>query len=214
MRHFPCFALLSACSSAAFAAPVSTVDDLLAAAEQAEPGKVIELAAGEFKLPKQLLLKAGVSIRGAGAGKTRVTNADSFIANPATLPDPETNHEKFDRSGYLIRCANDAAGISISALTLTGPKMHGAIFGMANEGLQLSELRIDGFMYCGVRTFTMKGAKIHDCEFINPGMRYEKGQPGLKGGLTGGAIFGIWMSDTEIWNCRFLNTRKLPHGRF
>jgi nitrous oxidase accessory protein len=54
----------------------------------------------------------------------------------------------------------------------------------------------------------MKGAKIHDCEFIDAGGRWEKGAPGVKGGITGGGIFAIWMSDSEIFNNFFANTRQ------
>jgi nitrous oxidase accessory protein len=92
--------------------------------------------------------------------------------------------------------------------------MHGAVFGIANKRLHFHDLHIEDFMYNGIRTFAMSESKIHDCTFVNPGMRWEKGKPGLKGGITGGAVFGIWMADTEIWNCRFLNTRQQPHEHF
>ena len=53
----------------------------------------------------------------------------------------------------------------------------------------------------------MKGAKIHDCEFIDAGGRWERGEPGVKGGITGGAIFAIWMADCEISDNRFVRTQ-------
>ena len=136
------------------AAPVANVTELRAAA--ATPGAVIELAAGTFALTEPLDLKTGTTLKGAGIGKTIITHAAEWRANPATLPDPETDHGKFDRTGYLIRCANDAKDITISAMTLTGPQMHGAIFGFANEGLHFHDLRIEDFMYCGIRTYAMK----------------------------------------------------------
>jgi nitrous oxidase accessory protein len=49
--------------------------------------------------------------------------------------------------------------------------------------------------------------KIIDCEFIDAGGRWERGQPGVKGGITGGAIFPIWMEDCEIAHNRFTRTR-------
>ena len=199
---------------AASAKPLATTGELIAAVADAKSGTVIELTEGTFKLTQPLDLKTGVSLKGAGIGKTIITNAEKWQANPATLPDSETNHEKFDRTGYLIRCANDAKNIAVSHLTLTGPKMHGAIFGWANEGLHFHDLRIEGFMYCGIRTYIMTGAKIHDCTFVNAGQRWENGKLGVKGGLTGGGIFGVWMSDTEIWNNRFLDGRTLPHEHY
>ena len=197
-----------------FAAPLTTVEALVAAVAEGKGGAVIELAEGTFKLTQPLDLKTGVALKGAGIGKTIITSAETWKANPATLPDPETQHEKFDRTGYLIRCANDANDIAVSHLTLTGPQMHGAIFGMANVGLHFHDLRIADFMYSGIRTYAMQKAKIHDCTFVDAGQRWDNGKPGVKGGLTGGGIFAIWMSDTEIWNNRFLVTKTAPNEHY
>ena len=205
---------LFALASPVVAQRVANVEALVAAVAVAKSGAVIELAEGTFKLTQPLDLKSGVALKGAGIEKTIITNAEGWQANPATLPDPETNHAKFDRTGYLIRCVNDAKDITISAMTLTGPLMHGAVFGMANEGLHFHDLRIADFMNNGIRTYGMKRVKIHDCTFVDAGQRWEKGQPGLKGGITGGGIFGIWMSDTEIWNNRFLITKKGPNEHY
>ena len=210
------FLTLAATSFAAPAAAerVTSVEALVAAVAEAKGGAVIDLAEGTFKLTQPLDLKSGVTLKGAGIGKTILTNADGWQANPATLPDPETNHDKFDRTGYLIRCANEAKDIAVSHLTLTGPQMHGAIFGWANEGLHFHDLRIENFMYCGIRTYAMKQVKIHDCTFVDAGQRWEEGKPGVKGGITGGGIFGIWMSDTEISNNRFLVTKTAPNEHY
>jgi len=196
------------------AEPVSTAEALAVAVAEAKSGAVIELAVGTFRLTQPLDVKGGVTLKGAGIGKTIVTSAESWSANPATLPDPETDRLKFDQTGYLIRCVNDTDNITISGMTLTGPRMHGAIFGVANKGLHFHDLRIADFMYSGIRTYIMQSAKIHDCTFENAGQRWDKGKPGVKGGITGGGIFAIWMSDTEIWNNRFLNTVKAPNEHY
>ena len=201
-------------ASPAAAQRVTSVEALVEAVADAKSGAVIELAAGTFRLTQPLDLPSGVTLKGAGIGKTIITNAESWRANPATLPDPETQAAKFDRTGYLLRCANDAKDIAVSHLTLTGPQMHGAIFGWANEGLHFHDLRIEDFMYSGIRTYGMKRVKIHDCTFVDAGQRWEKGKPGVKGGITGGGIFGIWMSDTEIWNNRFLVTKTAPNEHY
>ena len=201
-------------ATSAFAQHVTSVEALVAAVAEAKSGAVIELAEGTYRLTQPLDLKGGVTLKGAGIGKTIITHTESWQANPATLPDPETNHEKFDRTGYLLRCANDAKDITVSDLTLTGPQMHGAIFGVANKGLHFHDLRIADFMYCGIRTYAMSGAKIHDCTFEDAGQRWDNGRPGVKGGLTGGGIFAIWMGDTEIWNNRFLVTKTAPNEHY
>ena len=98
------FLFLFAVFTASRSAPVKTVDELVPAVKDAKEGSLIELAAGTFRLAQPLDLASGISLKGEGIGKTILTNADTWQANPATLPDPETNHQKFDRSGYLIRC--------------------------------------------------------------------------------------------------------------
>lgn len=53
----------------------------------------------------------------------------------------------------------------------------------------------------------MQAAKVHECEFVDAGGRWERGEPGLKGGITGGAIFAVWMKDSEIAHNRFTRTQ-------
>jgi nitrous oxidase accessory protein len=137
------------------AAPVRTITELATAVKTAQPGTTVELAAATFRLTQPLDLPTGLTLTGAGIGKTIITHADAWRANHATLPDPETNHEKFDRSGYLLRCQNDAGNIAISQLTLTGPALHGAIFGMANHDLHLHHLHIENFLFSGIRTYAI-----------------------------------------------------------
>ncbi len=54
----------------------------------------------------------------------------------------------------------------------------------------------------------MKQANIHGCEFIDAGGRWEKGEPGVKGGITGGGLFAIWMANSEIHDNRFTRTQQ------
>jgi nitrous oxidase accessory protein len=68
-------------------APLTTVEELVAAAQRAER-RVIELAAGTFRLSGPLDLKAGVTLKGAGMGKTILTHDVAWKAATDTLPDP------------------------------------------------------------------------------------------------------------------------------
>ncbi len=214
MKILPITAFTLLFLPAALGAPVKDVPGLIAAVEAATAGTVIELAAGRYELPAPLVVKAGTTLKGAGIGKTILTNAPTWKAATATLPDPETNFRKFDKSGYLIELSAKAAGITISHLTLTGPQMHGAIYGWENSELHLHHLSFEDFMYAGFRSYMTKKSKIHDCTFIDAGQRWEPGKPGLKGGITGGALFVIWISDTEIFNNRFLRVKKEPHEHY
>lgn len=187
---------------------VDTTPKLVAAVRDGAAGAVIHVAAGTYELEAQLELKAGMTLKGAGIDKTILTHTVSWKPSTNTLPDPEMTMKGFDSMAYLLRLADKAEGITVSDLTLRGPQLHGAIFGRDNSNIRLHHLRIQDVLWSGIRTFSLTGSKIYDCEFIDAGGRWEKGQPGLKGGITGGAIFPVWMADTEVFNNRFLRTQK------
>jgi nitrous oxidase accessory protein len=199
------FALGKTCTDAA---------SLVAAVNEGAEGARIELAAGTFALREPLVLKVGMQLLGKGMGKTIITAVPEWKGNPQSLPDSETDFRKFDKSAYLIHLADKAAGISISQLTLTGPQMHGAIYGWENAEFTLSFVEISDFQYSGLRTYITSKSKIHDCVFRDAGQRWENGAPGVKGGITGGGIFAIWISDTEISHNRFLRTKTAPNEHY
>ena len=203
-----------AVASAVTAEPVNTVDELLAAVADAKPGDVIELAAGSFHLARTLDVPGGITLKGAGMDRTIVTGAESWKPSTETLPDPEMRLEGLDTDAYLIRIRRDTHGVTLSDMTLHGPHLHGAIFAWFPAGLHLHHLRIQETLWCGIRTFGMRQAKIHDCAFIDAGGRWEKGKPGVKGGITGGGLFVCWMADSEIWNNRFRRTTSAPEREF
>jgi len=207
-------AITPAVAGAAAAAPVATTAALVAAVRDAGDGATIEIAPGTYELEAPLEPKAGTTLKGAGMDKTILTHAAGWRPSTKTLPDPEMKTAGMDTRAYLIRLPDKAAGITISDLTLRGPQLHGAIFGQGNKGLHLHHLRVQDVLWAGIRTFSMEGAKIHDCEFIDAGGRWERGQPGLKGGITGGAIFAIWMVDTEIAHNRFTRTQPGTSDEF
>jgi hypothetical protein len=197
---------------AAFAGPASgqTVDSaaaLVAAVRDGAEGAIIEIAAGTYELEAPLEPKFGMTLKGAGMDKTILTNAAGWKPSTKTLPDPEMKTAGMDTTAFLLRLKDKAANITVSDLTLRGPQLHGAIYGWENLNAHLHHLRIRETLWTGIRTFLLKGAKIHDCEFIDAGGRWERGEPGVKGGITGGAIFSIWMADCEISHNRFVRTR-------
>ncbi len=194
-------------NSARAGKPVETAEALVAAVRDGDEGSTVEVAAGTFELSAPLEPKARMTIRGAGIDKTIVTGASGWKPSTKTLPDPEMTTKGMDTNAFLVRLKDKAAGVTVSDMTLRGPQLHGAIYGWDNAGLHLHHLRIQETLWVGVRTFAMKGAKIHDCEFVDAGGRWERGQPGVKGGITGGAIFAIWMADSEIAHNRFVRTR-------
>ena len=132
-----------------------------------------------------------------------------------TLPDPEMTTKRMDTRAYLIRLQDKASRITISDLTLYAPKLHGTIFGFGNHELHLHHLRIKETLWTGIRTFGMKQSRIHDCEFIDADGHWKRGSiPGNKGGITGGAIFAIWIGKSEIAHNRFVRTRMEKEHNF
>lgn len=219
LRAFRLLALLVTLAlysqTSTFAAePVATVADLVAAVKNGAAGETIHLAAGNFELTETLELKAKMTLQGAGSDKTILTHATEWKPSSAALPDPEMKLEGLDTNAYLLRVARDTEGVTISNLTLRAPQLHGAIFAWFHTNLHVHHVRIQETAWCGIRTFGMKQAKIHDCEFIDAGGRWNKGQPGVKGGITGGAIFACWMAESEIYNNHFRRTRQQPEHEF
>jgi hypothetical protein len=186
---------------------VDSAAKLVAAVRAGAEGATIQIAAGTYELEASLELKAGMTLKGAGIDKTVLTHTAAWKPSTSTLPDPEMTMKGLDTTAYLLRLADKAEGITVSDLTLRGPQLHGAIFGRDNAKVALRHLKIQDFLSSGIRTFSLKNSKIHDCEFVDAGGRWEKGQPGLKGGITAGAIFSIWMVDVEIFNNRFTRTQ-------
>lgn len=197
-----------------FSTPVATPEALVAAVRDGAEGASIKIAPGTYELVEPLEPKTGMTLEGAGMEKTILTAAAGWKPAVTTLPDPEMKTEGMDTRAYLIRLQDKAAKVTISGLTLRAPQLHGAIFGFMNPDLHLHHLRIDDVLWSGIRTFSMQRAKIHDCEFIDAGGRWEKGEPGEKGGITGGGIFAIWMADSEISHNRFTRTQSGPADEF
>ncbi len=193
---------------------VDSTAALVSAVRDGAAGATIEIGAGVFELDAPLELKAGMTLQGAGIDKTVITHAASWRPSTKSLPDPEMKLEGLDTDAYLIRLQRDTAGVTISDLTLLGPQLHGAIFSWFHRDLHVHHVRIKETLWCGIRTFGMQRAKIHDCEFVDAGGRWDNGEPGVKGGITGGGIFAIWMSDCEISDNRFVRTQTDPAEEF
>ena len=198
---------LFALAPLAVAAPVKTAAELVAAVKAAKEGDTVEVGEGTFELDATLELPGKLTLTGAGVDKTTITHAKGWKATGKALPDPEMKLDGLDADAYLLRLKRDTKGVTVSHLTLHGPQVHGAIFAWFHTDLHLHHLRIRETMWCGVRTFGMTNAKIQECEFVDAGGRWEKGQPGVKGGITGGAIFAIWMKGCDIADNRFARTR-------
>lgn len=206
--------VISAFPMATFGQSIDSSAALIAAVRNGAEGSTIEVAAGTFEIDAALELKKGMTLRGAGKDKTLITHVAGWKPSSQTLPDPEMKTAGMDTSAYLIRLKDKAAGITVRDLELRAPQLHGAIYGWENANTRLERLRIKETQWTGIRTFLLSNSKIVDCDFIDAGGRWDRGQPGVKGGITGGAIFSIWMADTEIAHNRFVRTRQAHEHEF
>ncbi len=206
--------LLGASFAADANSPINTVADLVKAVNDGAEGSTIIIAPGTYALSAPLEPKSGMTITGAGMDQTIITHVAEWKPATSTLPDPEMRTKGMDTNAYLIRLKDKAEKVTISGLTLLGPQLHGGIFGVDNTHLHIHAVRIKDTLWTGIRTFSMQHAKIIDNEFIDAGGRWEKGKPGVKGGITGGAIFAIWMKDTEIAHNRFTRTQMDKQDEF
>ena len=195
---------------------ITDAASLVAAVKAAKSPKTLEIPAGRYALSAPLVIDKGISLEGAGMGKTIITHTPEWKPSVKTLPDPESNINKMDTRGYLIIIDKNIDDVSISHLTLLGPQMHGAIYCNRNQNLYFHHLRIQDFLASGIRSYGMQESNIADCEFIDAGGRWKRGGiPGVDGGISGGAIFGIWTRDTDIYNNRFTRTKMgKAHGHY
>ncbi|MCY7369592.1 MAG: NPCBM/NEW2 domain-containing protein [Polaromonas sp.] len=178
---------------------ISTVSGLLEAATQAKPGDTLTLAAGTFELLQALKISSGVSLRGAGAGKTIITNASSFSPGNAGLDNDEgASVNAVDCSKYLINLGRDTADFSVTELTLTGTNIPGGICGIALKNVTLSKLEFKSFLWAGARLFVVENLKATDNTFFDAGNKSN-----VTSGSSGGALFLTYFGKSEIANNRF-----------
>lgn len=194
---------------------VSTAEELMSTVDQAEEGSVIRLEPGIYSIERPLELKTGMTLEGSGIDATVITPIESWAPTTTTLPDPEMKTKGLDSHAYLIRLNDKASDVTVSKMTLRGPQIHGAIFGFGNDDLHLHHLKIDDTLWTGIRTFAMRRARIHDCQFIDAGGKWKRGgEPGIDGGISGGGIFAVWMKDSEISHNRFARTQQGKENSF
>ena len=190
------------------AAQVTNVTDLVNAVNNGLANATVTVGPGTFLLTAPLKPKAGMTIQGAGIGQTILTNDPSWSPSTVKLPEGGVTASSIETGAYLFSLATNTHGVTLSDMTLTGPELHGALYGYNTDNLHLHDLVIQDFRWSGIRTFAMDGANIHDCEFIDAGGAWSGGAPATSGGITGGGMYVTWMKTSEIWNNRFRRTKS------
>lgn len=169
---------------------VNTVSELVDAINNGSPGDEVLVSEGVFELTGPLKPKDGMVIKGAGKNKTIIRGANSWTPGTDDLPDGETSVGGYNNNAYLFDL-DEIEEVTITSMRLEGPNLHGAVLGVVANGLELSDLHIENFLWSSVRVYATANAKIHDVIFVDAGGKY---------GRTGGAIYATFLSDSEIWN--------------
>ncbi len=186
---------------------VSTAAELMDAVNNGNEGDVICILPGTYEITTSLLPKNNMVLKGTERDTTIITGASSWNLGTAGLPDRDTDHTTVNSSAYLINLANDITGVSISKLTLTGPQLHGAIYGNNSDGLEVYNTKIEDFLWSGIRTFRLDDGAIYDTIFIDAGGNYQGG--------TGGGIFVTFTSNSDFYDNVFMasgNTERKFYG--
>lgn len=135
----------------------------LAAATRATPtGKhTIHVAPGEYHETESSILAPGVSINGAGIGKSvfRWKTTLSLAENPM----------KFDFNAFLIQM-RDSSDASISGITIIGSlpddqRAHGGILAHEVKNVSIHNCEVKGFEFTGIWLSQATNSSVHHCRF-------------------------------------------------
>lgn len=160
----------------------------------------IYMPEGTFDLAKTLKVNTPeITFKGAGTGRTILQTTRRFDVGTQGLPDGETVVDSVNRNAYLFDLKKNADDVSFVGMTLTGPDIHGAIFGNRTDDLTIKNVEFNDFLWSSVRLFSASNARIHDSVFIDAGGQADNG-------VTGGSIFATYLKDSEIYNNRILKS--------
>ena len=190
--------LVLMCATCATDAQITNVKDLVKAVNNGSPGDTVTIGAGVFRLAAPLVPKKNMIIKGAGVEKTIIMAAESWQPDLSGLP------KKENPDSYLFHF-DKTTGVKISRMTLTGPKLSGAIYCDNSDGLELSHLQFKSFKWSGIRTWRMDNFRVHDNEFIDAGGKIR---------FNGGALRMEFTRDSEFWNNRITKTKDHPNNYF
>ncbi|MEM9808068.1 MAG: right-handed parallel beta-helix repeat-containing protein [Cyanobacteria bacterium P01_D01_bin.56] len=126
-----------------------------------------------------------------GGGKSRTTIKSQFKVGFTGVPDGENEIGAANRNAYLFDLGQQADNISFRGMALTGPEIHGAIFGNRTNGLTIHNMEFNGFLWSAVRLFSASNANIYNNRFVDAGGETDDG-------VTGGSIFATYLKDSEI----------------
>ena len=181
------------------------VDELVKLINNGKAGDTILIPAGTYELKsyQQLVPKQGMVIQGAGIDETIIKADKAWSPGLDGLPADEVNSARANTKPYLFKIEN-TSDIKIMDMTLTGAKLHGAIFAQKSQNLEFSNLKIRNFIWASILTYDITGFKIHDCLFHDAGGKVK---------WMGAAIFSNRTINGEFYNNK-ITTNPNNENRF
>jgi len=156
----------------------------------------IHIPSGIFDLESTINMDvSGITIKGEGQGASIIQNADSFQVGTKRITDSGTDLNSINRDAYLFNLDRNADNVAFTNITLSGPEIHGAIFGLGADDLDISAVEFNNFMWSSLRLFNLSNATIRDNVFIDAG-----GQAKGTSGPSGGSIYATYLKASEIYN--------------
>ncbi len=177
-RYFLVVVMLFASAQVDAQTSVNNVNGLMRAVNDGKTNAVILIEPGTYVLTAPLRPKDGMTIQGAGVDKTILKAANSWAYSLASLPDGDEK-AKYNSNGYLI-FVGSSNNVTLKNMTLTGAKLHGAVYAKHNKGLNLLNLTIKDFLWAGMRTYATSNINAQNNTMINAGG---------KKGVTGAAFY-------------------------
>ena len=142
--------------------PQTAFRTLAAAARTTPAGKnTIRVAPGNYEEIESSIIPPGVSIRGAGIGKT--------IFHWKTTRSLAENPMKFDFSGFMIQLKN-SSDASISHITIIGnlpndQRAHAGIIAHEVDKVSIHDCEVKGLEFTGIWLSQATNSSIHHCRF-------------------------------------------------
>ncbi|MGD1843224.1 MAG: right-handed parallel beta-helix repeat-containing protein [Thermonemataceae bacterium] len=173
---------------------VKNTSALMKAVNEGKEGDIVHIKAGTYYLKKSLKPKNGMILKGDGIGKTILKGHSDWKPSTNNLPE-HVDSDKVNASAYLINLGYGTPGVNISQMTLQGPQLHGGIYGNNCDQLKVFQVKIQDFLWCGIRTYRMDGAAIYSNTFVDAGGKF--------GNSTGGGIYVTWVKASNFYNNHF-----------
>lgn len=151
---------------------------------EADQGHIIQVGEGTFTETEILTLKSGISLIGAGSGKTRILVNHHFNLTEA-VPNANPHVNTFPEH-FVIQMNGSNQIVKGFALDGQNKTCHGGIFAPWTRDVIFEDLHISNFRYCGLWVIDANETILRFSRFKNN--TYGNPKPSGEGGGDSGAV--------------------------